>query len=293
MKVQIVSGFLGAGKTTLVKQLLAKAGPETAVLVNEYGELGIDGALLEGENVDLLELPSGCICCSLKADLVKGINELYQKAKPKLLIIEPSGIATLSGILEALSSPLIVAAVEFDAIITVVEPDVFLENQEYAVFGTFFKDQLGNADIILVNKCDLNSPEKVAQAIAELEKINPQAVVLPAIYCEVDLPELSGTGQIKIKGESVKLDAVTLRRTGKYSKEGLEELLQRLVSGELGIVFRAKGFIKALDGTYLFELVRGRWEIKTWEKPVEENKFVFIGQELTNIIAEVDSLAIN
>ena len=299
MKVKIISGFLGSGKTTLIKHLLENSGPGTAVLVNEFGDVGIDGDLFQGDNVDIVELPSGCICCALKNDLILSINELYEKANPKNLIIEPSGVATLSDIMESLTIELIKAPIQLEAIITVVEPDLLLEDQEFENLGRFYYDQIGNADLILINKCDINPPEDIEKAKELLGKMNPTAMIMPAVYCEVTLPELLSSGDVKVKDDhhhhhegDHSLKSLAYRRKGKFDPEKVKEFLERLGKGNFGQVYRAKGFFQGVDGSYHFELVRDKWEINSWEKSLSESKFVIIGDNLPDLGSEVDLTAV-
>ncbi|UNC91569.1 CobW family GTP-binding protein [Candidatus Contubernalis alkaliaceticus] len=299
MKVKIVSGFLGSGKTTLVKHLLEHSGPGTAVLVNEFGDVGIDGELFQGENVDIVELPSGCICCALKNDLILSINELYEKVDPKILIIEPSGVATLSDVMESLTIELIKAPIELEAIITVIEPDLLLEDQEFENLGRFYYDQIGNADLILINKCDINPPEDIEKAAGILQKINPTATIMPAVYCEVTLPVLVSSGEVKMKDEhhhhhegEHSLKSLAYRRNGNFDPEKVKEFLAQLVKGDFGRVYRAKGFFQGVEGSYHFELVRDKWEISSWEKPLNESKFVIIGESLPDLGSQVDLTAV-
>lgn len=297
MRVTIISGFLGAGKTTLVRQMLTQAGPGTAVLVNDFGETGVDGELLQGENVDIVEMPSGCICCTLKNDLIRGINELYTKSKPVKLIIEPSGLADLSALLEALVLPSIKAPLKLEAIITVVEPEMFLNDLEEAAFGNFYYDQISNADLILLNKCDLSDTKEIEQAIKELQKINQDALVLKSVRCQVMIPEIitkdrehdheSEHDETEEHGHT-QLSSIAFRRQGLFSKISIEKLLKQVVNGDFGRIFRAKGFFKGKDGDYYYDLVRNRWEIIPWYKPLKESRFVFIGINLGNLPEVLD-----
>ncbi|HWQ42261.1 MAG TPA: GTP-binding protein, partial [Desulfosporosinus sp.] len=149
MKIKIISGFLGAGKTTCVKNVLKTADGEMAVLVNEFGDIGIDAELItRGDIVEMVELPSGCICCTLQNDLVAAVIEIKTKFNPKRLIIEPSGLAVPSGVLEALEPIKEKYGLEFEAIIGIVDADGFLANVHSGLFGDFYTDQLANSDII-------------------------------------------------------------------------------------------------------------------------------------------------
>lgn len=305
MRVTVISGFLGAGKTTLVRQMLSQSVAGTAVLVNDFGETGVDGELLQGEDIDIVEMPSGCICCTLKNDLIRGLNELYEKASPEKLIIEPSGLADLSALLEALELPAIKFPLMLEAVITVVEPEMFLTDLKEENFGDFYYDQIGNADLVLLNKCDLSEAGDVELAIKELQKINQDALVLKAVRCEVVIPELTTKDREHEHKQNhdhdhdhdhdheeehghTKLSSLALRRQGFFKKASIEELLQQVVRGDFGRIYRAKGFFKGSDGDYYYDLVRSRWEITPWDKPLKESRFVFIGDDLGNLAEALD-----
>lgn len=191
MKIKIISGFLGAGKTTCITNILQKRDAFNAVLVNEFGDIGIDAELIKrGENIDMVELPSGCICCTFANDFVKAVTEIKTKVNPERLIIEPSGLAVPSGILEALEPVQEKLGLEIEAIIGVVDADRFLPNIHSGLFGDFYTDQLANSDIIMINKVDLVPPEVLQAVEEEIRKYNQSAIIIHTVNCETSIPDV-------------------------------------------------------------------------------------------------------
>src|SRR6266567_3784969 len=176
IRTYLVSGFLGAGKTTFILEQLKNTGSRVAVLVNEFGELGIDGALIRSRSgFDVVEMPGGCICCSQRDGLAESIRRIAVEMEPELLLIEPSGIAEISEVLKVLAGPSLAGVIRLDAALTVIDAETFLEFSEPDGFGTFFLDQVVNADLILVNKIDLVAPAELAAIERRVEELRPGA----------------------------------------------------------------------------------------------------------------------
>lgn len=180
MRVNLLFGFLGSGKTTLAKHLLANRGRDqkTAVIVNEFGEVGVDGDILRGDNVDVVELNSGCLCCTLKGSLMLAVEELRTKAKVDRVIVEATGVAQPSELLETLVESR-GAELDIGPLVTVV--DAFKFPKLLAMLGDFYVEQIENADVVIVNKVDLVSPELLEAATRQIRELNPDADLL---FCE-------------------------------------------------------------------------------------------------------------
>lgn len=178
MKVNLVFGFLGSGKTTLVKHLLSQVGTaeKTAVIVNEFGEVGVDGDILRGQNIDVVELNSGCLCCTLRGSLLMAVEELRDKAKVDRVIVEATGVAQPSELLESLADSSTDHGLQIGPVVTVVDCARF--NKLEGMLGDFYLDQIENADIVLANKLDIASPEQLSEATQRLREINPEARLL-------------------------------------------------------------------------------------------------------------------
>ncbi len=185
MKIDIFSGFLGAGKTTLIKKLIreAYAGEKIVLIENEFGEIGIDGGFLQDAGVNVTEMNSGCICCSLVGDFSKALQQVARDYAPDRIVIEPSGVGKLSDVIKAVSS----AGVEnatLNAFCTVVDASkckMYMKN-----FGEFFLDQVENASCIILSHTQKAGEEKVTSAVAMLKEKNPQASLVTASWDELD-----------------------------------------------------------------------------------------------------------
>ncbi len=164
--IHLVTGFLGVGKTTAILGLLARkpAKEKWAVLVNEFGQVGIDGATLSQSGVAVREVPGGCICCTAQLPLKVALTKLLREVKPDRLIIEPTGVGHPAGIIDALRDPMLAPHVDLVNVITLVDPRQFADPRVSAL--ETYQDQLNLADVLVANKCDLATPEQV-QAVAD------------------------------------------------------------------------------------------------------------------------------
>ncbi|MEX6504839.1 putative photosynthetic complex assembly protein PuhE [Jiella sp. M17.18] len=185
-EAEIVVGFLGAGKTTTLRRMLAEADPDvkTVVLVNDFGELGIDGSLLEGQGADVVELSNGCICCSLRKDLSAQLREVVAKMKPQRVLIEPSGVADVASLLRVLHEPEIRALTRALRLYTVIDAGAFL--RDFARMPDYFRIQAKLAPVFILNKTDLVSAGEVETIRETLTGLNPAATILTARYGVVD-----------------------------------------------------------------------------------------------------------
>lgn len=177
-KVDVISGFLGAGKTTLIKKLLkeALAGEKVALIENEFGEIAVDGGFLEEAGVQIREMNSGCICCSLVGDFVTALKEVIDTYHPDRIIIEPTGVGKLSDVTKAVADAVQNQDVELGNAITVVDAKkckMYLKN-----FGEFFKNQVEHAGTILLSRTDDISEEKLAQCIELIKGLNDHALII-------------------------------------------------------------------------------------------------------------------
>jgi G3E family GTPase len=188
IKLDIISGFLGAGKTTLINKLLREAwqGEKTAVLENEFGEIGVDGDLLRGHDLTVREITNGCICCTLKGDFVEGIKELARDYRPDRIVIEPTGIGKLGDILEACRLAAEEAPVSAHTIMTVAQAPLvsaFLE-----VSGEFYREQITNAPVIVLSAVqNLGGDDPpLAGTLRQIRELNPGAVVFAEPWDALD-----------------------------------------------------------------------------------------------------------
>ena len=171
IKVDVVSGFLGSGKTTLIKSLLKAYENEKVVLIeNEFGEIGIDGDIIEREGFQVFEISSGCICCIMKKDFLMVLSRIIKEFNPDRIIIEPTGISILSEIIDMLSTKEVSENCSINSLITVIDSINYLEQCD--VFGEFFEDQIINAETLILSKSQFIKQEKVEEIIIELREVN-------------------------------------------------------------------------------------------------------------------------
>lgn len=201
-KIDIISGFLGAGKTTLIKKLLADAlkGQQVVLIENEFGEIGIDGGFLKEAGIEIREMNSGCICCSLVGDFGTALIEVIEKYHPDRIIIEPSGVGKLSDVIHAVEGVKTEAEVVLNCATTVVDVTkckMYLRN-----FGEFFKNQVEAASTIILSRTDTEkaTEEKVEAALTLLRELNPDATIITT-----PVEELNGKKVLDTM-EGVKID---------------------------------------------------------------------------------------
>ena len=186
-KIDIVSGFLGAGKTTLIKKLLAEAFPgEKLVLIeNEFGEISIDGGFLKESGVQISEMSSGCICCSLVGDFNKALKEVADQFHPDRILIEPSGVGKLSDVIVAVENTVAdVPELKLNSFVTVADATkvkVYMKN-----FGEFYNNQIESAGTIVLSRTQKLTQEKLEAAVAMLREKNPDAAILTTPWDELD-----------------------------------------------------------------------------------------------------------
>ncbi len=183
--VTIISGFLGAGKTTLIKKLLSEVfkGQKVVLLENEYGEVGIDGGFMKDSGIQITELNSGCICCTLAGDFQDAINEIVDKFAPDRLIIEPSGVGKLSDIRRVVKEVAREGRIRLGGSATVVDANkckMYLKN-----FGEFFIDQVKCAETVIFSRSQLVSEDKLKTAFDMIHELNPDARIITTPWSEI------------------------------------------------------------------------------------------------------------
>lgn len=183
--VLLLSGFLGAGKTTLLKRILSWQTDlsNTVVLVNEFGDVGIDGALLKASGSGVVELTSGCICCTLSADLKQSLHDIWNRFHPRRIFIESTGVADPTAIIAALEDADLTDLMTLEKIITVLDADYWEAREN---FGALFYRQLESAHLILLNKIDFIAPEMIPQFLEEIHALLPGCQAVPTIRCAID-----------------------------------------------------------------------------------------------------------
>lgn len=289
VKVHIISGFLGAGKTSFIKKLICLLdGEKTAILENEFGEVAIDGDIIEKEGYDVIELPSGCICCSLKTNFYDALEKIVEDINPENIIIEPTGLGILSEILNILNMEPFKEKCRVESLITIVDGENYLEQEE--IFGEFFKDQIANAKVLFVSKVDKISESTLNKIIKSLREINKSAYITDGNIEKINIDQLQrllNTEEIEINysfNHGAKADIEGFHSSGfkldKYFlKEELENKLKALKSGNYGEIYRAKGILKGDKSNLEFNYVNGNYVVTTSNLEVSF-RICIIGKDL-------------
>lgn len=284
MKVLIVSGFLGAGKTTFIRELTRHIDGTVVVLENEFGEVGVDGALLKDAPVEVVELAQGCICCTMKTDFLQAVDEIGRRFHPDVLLIEPTGVGSLSLILSSLSAG---AREDVSLLppVTIVDAECFGDYIE--VFGDFYRDQIAGARTLIVTKSEALPAEEREAVLKALAGLNPKAgIVLPPYAA---LPQDWWDGLFNAEAvdapapsegvTALSLESLGLRDLSFRSREALEGLLDRLSAGTFGRIYRIKG-LAPVGGEWLrFDVVNRSRTIEAWS-PAESSGMALIGEGL-------------
>lgn len=213
-KIDIISGFLGAGKTTLIKKLLSEAftGEQVVLIENEFGEIGIDGGFLKESGIEIREMNSGCICCSLVGDFGKSLREVVDTYHPDRILIEPSGVGKLSDVIKAVQDvqeEIDAKLNSFTTVADVTKCRIYLKN-----FGEFFSNQIEYAGAVILSRTDKAKPEKIEESVALLRELNGKAP-----FITTPIARLSGKKILETMEESKSLE---------------EELLSEVVCPECG-----------------------------------------------------------
>ena len=331
-KIDIFSGFLGAGKTTLIKKLIAEAyaGEKLVLIENEFGEIGIDGGFLQDSGINITEMNSGCICCSLVGDFRAALQQVVEQYHPDRIVIEPSGVGKLSDVTRAVEGVAEHLDVQLNSFVTVADVNkvkMYMKN-----FGEFFNNQIENAGTIVLSRTDVADEKKVELAAEMIREHNAAASIVTT-----PCAQLTGAQLLEIieKPDTMMEDLLKEveahrhdhdqdhhhdhdedctcgchdhhhhhhadevftswgRETiKKYTREGLEKMLEALSASEdYGIILRAKGMLPAEDGTWIyFDMVPEETEIREGA-PEYTGRLCVIGSKLKeDKLAELFGLA--
>ncbi len=188
-RVVLLAGFLGAGKTTLLKQVLSSKTDmsDTVVIINEFGEIGIDASLIQRQDAEIIELTSGCICCTLALDLRVLLKKIWKRYEPRSIFIEASGIADPNSLISVFNDDEIRRHIKSYRTVTVLDADFW---EMRTIMGKIFQCQIEPADLILLNKIDLIDAGKVLQYLKEIRESNPGTTVVPTVHCRTDIEDI-------------------------------------------------------------------------------------------------------
>lgn len=219
-KVDIISGFLGAGKTTLIKKLLKEGfqGEQVVLIENEFGEIGIDGGFLKEAGVEIREMNSGCICCSLVGDFGESLKEVVETYHPDRILIEPSGVGKLSDVIKAVKDVQDKVEIELNSFTTVADVTkckIYLKN-----FGEFFSNQIEYAGAIILSRTDKAKPGKAEEAVQMLREINEKAPIITTPIAQLDGKKIVETMEHSMSLEEELLAEITCPECGGHHAEG-------------------------------------------------------------------------
>ena len=202
-KIDIISGFLGAGKTTFIKKMIDEAfkGEKIVLIENEFGEVGIDGGFLKDAGIQITEMNSGCICCSLVGDFGKNLNEVITKYKPDRILIEPSGVGKLSDVMKSVIDIEKEQDVKLNALVTVV--NALKASKQMKAFGEFFNNQIEYATTVILSRSQNATPQQLEFCVKQIQELNPKAAVITtdwdAISGEQILKTMEGKDNLEMK----------------------------------------------------------------------------------------------
>jgi putative photosynthetic complex assembly protein 2 len=316
---EVVSGFLGAGKTTFMRARLQTAGPRTVVLVNDFASVGVDGSLLRERGADVVELPNGCICCSLRKDLAEQLKSVVAQFSPERVLIEPSGVADLASLLGVMQGPDLKPLVRNLSVTTIVDGGAFL--RDYGRLPAQLDAQARLSSMLVLNKTDLVGTAELMMVETTLRGLNPTAPILRASFgvaaagpiLPIALPAAEVApapapqphhahdhgrhdheahahndddhdhdhDHFHEHADELTFDSWSGMIQAVVEPESLLMLLNRLADGAAGDIERLKGIARMGDGWVRFDIAGGRPSIAAFApKGEEEARVIAIGRHL-------------
>ncbi len=286
MKILIISGFLGAGKTTFIQSLVKETGKDFAILENEYGAENIDSQRFDDRKINIWELTENCICCSGKADLANSVLTIANAIDPEYLIIEPTGVGKLSNIITNLQK------IQYEKIsilspITIV--DINSVHQYSKEYADLYLDQIENSGTLILSKSENVSNDEKQEVKNYLRTINKSCFIFTEHYSSfentdwLNLLNKDLAGQvIKEEREAILLDSFALNAVYMDDLTTLIFFLEQLVRNEFGKIVRAKGQLKVQEEYLQFDVSNNRYSITNFDGNTE-GKVVFIGENIDRI----------
>ncbi len=296
-EIFLIGGFLGAGKTTFLQNILSSKIhlPSTAILVNEFGKISVDGLLLKSRGTQLIELQSGCICCSMKGEFIQSLREVLHNFNVTQCFVETTGIADTTEIVDLLRQSTVLEKAVLKRVICVLDADLW---QEREIFGTTFFNQIKAADLILLNKIDLVEKEQIGLFMEDLREINAEAMIVPTHLCAIDHGILSDDKYLDLeefqslkvtvpqgeKKTELNFSTFLFEESDPLSETCFKTFLDRIPRN----LFRIKGVVKFEDKILMLNHVGGKSYWSTIQNQTK-TKLVFIGWDVqpTNILEDV------
>lgn len=309
--VYLITGFLGSGKTTLLNRIINRfpKDKKLTLLVNEFGEVGVDGTLVEGEDIDMMEISKGSIfCVCVKTDFIKGLYELNSKVQPDVMLIESTGVANPSDLKKDLKLPIFNDRFHFMEQFCVIDAVHFLD--AYGVYASIEK-QIATSTVFIINKTDVASPEAIAETKRIIRQFHPDPFFYDTTYADIplgkffDLAEQDKVDSKALKPETAEVPLLSEEELDKFIDDLLDspdleitppdtlmsvaydwngnnlEQIRAMANALPASVVRAKGFVEEKGKMHLFNYVMGDWTIEAAEVAHEriknKNIVVFIG----------------
>lgn len=272
--ITLITGPLGSGKTTLLRHILDEVPERLAILMNEFGELGIDAKVIEGKNIRMKELDGGCVCCSLLGEFEVAVQEIIETVNPDRIVVEATGLAEPDALVFDIEESL--PQVWLDGVISVMDADALVR---FPRLGHTARLQVEAADVLLVNKIDLVDESRLDELEARLRRLNPLAVLLRSERCRVDPDLLLGLSRARPVRPARHVHQPEFESLSFVSGSVLDrESFERLVATLGESVYRAKGFVLFACGSFLFNYVAGRWDFEPFA--ADRTELVFIGRRV-------------
>ncbi len=286
MDILIVSGFLGAGKTTFIKTLTQKSSVPFAVMENEYGDTGIDGSLLEQNRLKIWELTEGCICCSLKSDFASSILTIANTVNPPYLVVEPTGVGLLSGVINNIKK-ITYERIRLLEPVTIV--DIHSVDDYIRDFGSFYTDQIIHTKKIILSKTENSTAKEIARISEILRTINPDADITTQPYAQntdewwkklIETPyNRENTVVLNTTEHELDLEQIGFTDISCNTVQDLMEICVAAMRGAFGTIYRIKGYC-AIDNQWnTFNLVDKQYDITT-SQAFPQSRVVIIGKQL-------------
>ncbi|WP_107726324.1 CobW family GTP-binding protein [Neisseria weaveri] len=267
-KVHLLSGFLGTGKTTALRSLMAQKDPHEkwVIIVNEFGEIGIDGAVLGDDGIPVAEISGGCLCCTAGSQMGETVFKMLSGNRPDRLMIEASGLAHAASVIDELKAPPLNEMVEIGAVFTVVDPRQFINPNYFQ--QALYKDQIGVCDVLLASKADLCTPEQMAEFRERAEKLFPPKALIAEVENAQVKPEWLDIPVVEKSRYRLKAlpdntmgfqsQGFTFPAGRDFDGERLTDFFNRLPEMTEGLV-RAKGVFQVLGTWVWLNWVDGQW----------------------------------
>lgn len=275
--MHIIGGSLGSGKTTLLRHLLSYEHERVALMINEFGEIGIDASIVKGQDIEYMELAGGCVCCSLSGEFEAGVRELIDTVAPDSILVETTGVAEADALIEDIEDDL--PETRLESVVILVDADAAVRFPE---LGFVERNQLACADLIMINKTDLVNADSLKELSDKLARVHRYAPQIETCNAEVD-PEL-----ILAEAQRIRRPQPWVSRS--KPNHGMQSFSWRPPADlnrhcfELAVarwpeqIYRAKGYVR-LDGEpLLFNYVAGRWQLDSCQET--ESGLVWIGPDI-------------